>query len=215
MYFSSCNISESQESASLTVLKRGSALYWLHNDSLYTKGFYCSLYLFTHMLSLTREGPYLIMGNKGKCQTCSLNFASFFCTETQPSFVIRWWYPHSCWQWHDEDLSDSWIKDTKWKVMVILWYWTLYHFNTQRLQSSHLDWWYFLYCGNDFWQIYTDFFVKIWQVKVKLRVWWFYLLRIALFTTNTYQSQSYRHNRLDVQDFHPRCIKLTKYKCHW
>ena len=26
------------------------------------------------MLSLTREGPYLILGNKGKYQTCSLNF---------------------------------------------------------------------------------------------------------------------------------------------
>ena len=27
------------------------------------------MYKFTHMLSLTREGPYLILGNKGKCQT--------------------------------------------------------------------------------------------------------------------------------------------------
>ena len=26
--------------------KRSSALYWLHNDSLYAKGFYCSIYLF-------------------------------------------------------------------------------------------------------------------------------------------------------------------------
>ena len=29
------------------------------------------------MLSLTREGPYLILGNKGKYQPCGLNFASF------------------------------------------------------------------------------------------------------------------------------------------
>ena len=146
--------------------------------------------------------------------TCSLNFASFLCTGTHPSFVIRWWYHHSCCQWHKEDLSNSWIKDTRWKVMIILGYWTLHHFHTQTLQSLHLDWWYFIRCGNDFWQIYTDFWVQIWQVKVKLRVikscnWWFCLRRIALFTTNTYQSQSYGNNRLDVQDIHSRCIKLT------
>ena len=102
--------------------------------------------------------------------TCSFNFASFLCTETHPSFVIRWWYPHSCCQWHEEDLSDSWIKDTRWKVMVILGYWTLHHFHTQTQQSLHIDWWYFLRCGNDFWRIYTDFWAKIWQVKIKLRV---------------------------------------------
>ena len=63
----------------------------------------------------------------------------------------------------------SWIKDTKWKVMVILGYWTLHHFHTQTQQSLHIDRWYFLRCGNDFWRIYTDFWVKIWQVKIKLR----------------------------------------------
>ena len=67
------------------------------------------------MLSLTQEGPYLILGYKEKYQTCSLNFASFLCDETQPFFVIRW-----CCQWHEDDLSDSLIKDTRWKVMVIL-----------------------------------------------------------------------------------------------
>ena len=134
--------------------KRSSALYWLHNDALYTKGFYCNEYLFMWH-SLTREGPCLILGNKGKCQTCSLNFASFVCTETQPSFVIRWWYPHSHCQWYEADLSDSWIKDTRWKVLVILWYWTLHRFHTQMLQSLHLDWWYILHCGNDFRRIYT------------------------------------------------------------
>ena len=100
----------------------------------------------------------------------SLNFASFLCTETDRSFVIRWWYHHSCCQWHKEDLSNSWIKDTRWKVMIILGYWTLHHFHTQTLQSLHLDWWYFLRCGIDLWRIYTDFWVQIWQVKVKLRV---------------------------------------------
>ena len=89
-------------------------------------------------------------GLKSYLELCSLNFASFFYTETQPSFVIRRWYPHSYCQWHEEDLSDSWIKDTRWKVMVVLWCWTLHCFT---LQSLHLDWWYFLHCGNDFWQI--------------------------------------------------------------
>ena len=67
--------------------------------------------------------------------TRSFNFESFLCTETRLSFVIRWWYPHSCCQWHKEDLSDSWIKDTRWKVMVILGYWTLHHFHTQTQHS--------------------------------------------------------------------------------
>ena len=38
----------------------------------------------------------------------NLNFASFLYTET--SFVIQCWYPHLCCQWHEEGLSDSWIK---------------------------------------------------------------------------------------------------------
>ena len=80
------------------------------------------------------------------------------------------WYHHSCCQWHKEDLSNSWIKDTRWKVMIILGYWTLHHFHTQTLQSLHLDWWYFRRWGNDFWRIYTDFWVQIWQVNVKLWV---------------------------------------------
>ena len=45
-------------------------LYWLHHDSLYTKCFYCNIYLCmihnVHILCMTREGPYLILGNKGK-----------------------------------------------------------------------------------------------------------------------------------------------------
>ena len=111
----------------------------------------CKRFLLQHIfvyviIQETRKGP-----NKGKCQTCSLNFASFLCDETQQFFVIRWWYPHSCCQWHEEDLSDSLIKDTRWKVKVILWYWTLHHFHIQTLQSLQLDWWYFLHCGNYFW----------------------------------------------------------------
>ena len=122
----------------------------------------------SHICCLWLEKDPIWFG--GKRLTCSFNFASFLCTETRPSFVIRWWYPHSCCQWHKEDLSDSWIKDTRWKVMVILGYWTLHRFHTQTQQSLHTDWWYFLRCGNGFWRIYNDFWVKIWQVKIKLRV---------------------------------------------
>ena len=86
---------------------------------------------------------------------------------SSPVFSV-WGYPHSYCQWHKEDLSDSWIKDTRWKVMVILGYWTLHYFHTQTQQSLHIDWWYFLRYGNDFWRIYTDFWVKTWQVKINL-----------------------------------------------
>ena len=168
----------------------------------------------SHILSMTREGPYMIFGEKGKLVALTLH--RFLCTGTRPSFVIRWWYPHACCQWHKEDLSDSWIKDTRWKVMVIFGYWTLHHFHTQTQQSLHIDWWYFLRCGNDFWRIYTDFWVKIWQVKIKLRVLivatgGFVSVGYLYLQQNAYQSQSYRHDRLDVQDFPSRCIKLTKY----
>ena len=159
---------------------------------------------------MTWEGPYLIFENKGKHVAWTLH--RFYVLKLTHPFVIQWWYHHSyCCQWHKEDLSNSWIKDTRWKVMIILGYWTLHHFHTQTLQSLHLNWWYFLRCGNDFWQIYTDFWVQIWQVKVELRVLKVATDDLALFTTNTYQSHSYRHEWLDVQDIHSRCIKLTKY----
>ena len=125
------------------------------------------LILTTPWLSVYIWLPIWFLGTK---VNLSLNFASFLCNKIHPSFVIRWWYHHSCCQWHKEDLSNSWIKDTRWKVTIILGYWTLHHFHTQTLQSLHLDWWYFLRCGNDFWRIYADFWVQIWQVKVKLRV---------------------------------------------
>ena len=107
IYFSSCKIPENCISYSS---KWSSALYWLCNDSLYAKGSDCNIYLFmwkfTHMLSLTREGPYFILRNKGKCQTCSLNFASFSLQWNSTILFIRWWNPHSCCQWHEEDLSE-------------------------------------------------------------------------------------------------------------
>ena len=158
--------------------KQSYVLYWLHHDSLYTKGFYCNIYVYDRQcIIIMLIHTYVVYDSRRTLfdfweqrLTCSLNFVSFLCTETHPSFVIRWWYHHSCCQWHKEDLSNSWIKDTRWKVIIILGYWTLHHFHTQTLQSLHLDWWYFLRCGNDFWQIYTDFWVQIWQEKVKLRV---------------------------------------------
>ena len=71
--------------------KRSSALYLLHNDSLYAKGFlqHIFVYVIIHTyIVFDPSGPYLIFGNKGKYQTCSLNFASFLCDEIQPFFVI-------------------------------------------------------------------------------------------------------------------------------
>ena len=155
IYFSSCKIPVNQESASLMVTNKVMsytdytmtpcikkvfiATYiciWSTMYNHYANSHICCLWL--------EKDPIWFLRTK-------VNFASFLCTETHQSFVIRWWYHHSCCQWHKEDLSNSWIKDTRWKVMIILGYWTLHHFHTQTLQSLHLDWWYFLRCGNDFW----------------------------------------------------------------
>ena len=140
--FPHAKIPEKQESAHLLQFLILAAQW----PSVY-KRFYCNEDN-SHICFLWPErDSYLIWGNKGKCRTCSLNFASFLSLETQLSFVIRWWYPHTSCQWHEEDFSDSWIKYTRWKVMAILWYWTLHRFDTQTLQSLHLDWWYILHCG--------------------------------------------------------------------
>ena len=177
IYFSSCKIPENQESASLMVTNKVMpytdytmtpciqkvfiATYIFVND------WQCIIIMIIHTFVVYDSRRTLYDFGEKKV---NFNLTSFLCTETRPFFVIRWWYPHSCCQWHKEDLSDSWTKDTRWKVMVILGYWTLHNFHTQTQQSLHIDWWYFLRCGNDFWRIYTDFWVKIWQVKIKLRV---------------------------------------------
>ena len=122
IYFSSCQIPENQESASLMVTNKVmsytdytmtpcrqkvfSATYiciWSTMYNHYANSHICCLWLEKH--------PVSFLGTKG--------------TETHPSFVIRWWYMyhHSCCQWHKEDLSNSWIKDTRWTVMNILGYW--------------------------------------------------------------------------------------------
>ena len=120
------------------------------------------------MLSMTREGPYLIFGNKSKLIAWTLH--RFYVLKLTHPFL----YGNDTITHAANDIKriflNSWIKDTRWKVMIILGYWTLHHFRTQTLQSLHLDWWDLLRCGNDFWRIYTDLWVKIWQVNVKLRV---------------------------------------------
>ena len=177
IYFSSCKFPKNQESASLMVTKLCLILttpwlpvykrFLLQHIFVYDRQWIIIVLIHTYVVYDSRRTLFDFWEQR---LTFSLNFTSFLCTETHPSFVIRWWYHHSCCQWHKEDLSNSWIKDTRWKVMIILGYWTLHHFHTQTLQSLHLEWWYFLRCGNDFWQIYTDFLVQIWQVKVKLMV---------------------------------------------
>ena len=92
MYFSSCKIPENQESASLTVLNEVLPFSGYTMTPCMQKVFiaaYICLCDNSHiyMLSLTREGPYLIFGNKGK--NLQLKLASFFCNDTQPFFVIR------------------------------------------------------------------------------------------------------------------------------
>ena len=57
------------------------------------------------MLSLIPAGPFLILGDKGKYQTCSLNFAWVSALKLNHPLLYD---------------DDSWIKDTRWKVMVIL-----------------------------------------------------------------------------------------------
>ena len=178
IYFSSCKIPENQESTSLMVTNKVmSYTDYTMTPSIQKVFIATCICIWSTMYIIMLIHTYVVYDSRRTLfdfweqrWTCSLNFASFLCTETHPSFVIRWWYHHSCCQCHKEDLSNSWIKDTRWKVMIILGYWTLHHFHTQTLQSLHLDWWYLFRCGNGFWRIYTDFWVQIWQVKVNLRV---------------------------------------------
>ena len=82
MYFSSCKIPENQESLSLTVLNEVLPYTGYTMTPCMQKVFiaaYICLCDNSHIyiLSLTREGPYLILGNKGKYKTCSLNLHRF------------------------------------------------------------------------------------------------------------------------------------------
>ena len=113
------------------------------------------------MLSKTQEESIVsLCGAKVNVKLAACTLCSF-CTKTQPSFVKRRWYSHSCCQWHDEDPSDIWIIDTRWKVMVVLEYWTLRHFKTQTLQLLDQDWWYFLHRTITFCESSLNFGVKI------------------------------------------------------
>ena len=140
IYFSSYKIPETQKSASLMVTDKVMPYTDYTMTPCIQKVFIatyilvnywqCIIIMIIHTF-VVYDSRRPLYDFAEKRLTCSFNFASFLCTETRPSFVIRWWYPHSCCQWHKEDLSDSWNKDTRWKVMDILWYWTLHHFHTQ------------------------------------------------------------------------------------
>ena len=145
--------------------KRSSALYWLHNDSLYAKGFYCSMYLCdnSHICCLWPEkDPIWFWGTKEIIKLAAWILHRFSAMKLNHSL------------WYDDAANDMKI------TFLIVWSKILdgrSYFNiklctlhTQTIQTSQLDWQYFLHCGNDFWRIYTYFGVKIWPVKVKLRV---------------------------------------------
>ena len=175
MYFSSCKIPENLKSASLTVLNEVLPYTGYTMTLCMQKVFiatYICLYDNSHICCLWPEkDPTWFWGTKENIKLAAWTLHRFSAMKLNHSLSNDdRWYPNSCCQWHADDLSDSLIKDIRWKVMVILWYWTLHRFHTQTLQSSRLDWWYFLHWGNDFWLIYTDFGVKIWPVKVRLRV---------------------------------------------
>ena len=83
---------------------------WL-KAAVHRQGKSSIILIITHICLWPEKDPIWLWGIKGKCQTCSFEFDLFFCTETQPSFVIRWWYPHSCCQLHEDDLPVSpWSK---------------------------------------------------------------------------------------------------------
>ena len=119
------------------------------------------------MLSMTREGPYLIFGNKGKLVAWTLH----------RFYVLKLTHPLL----YDDDTITHAANDIK-RIFLIVeskildgrsWSYLdieLCTISTLKRYNLHLDWWYFLCCDNDFWRIYADFWVQIWQVKVKLRV---------------------------------------------
>ena len=165
IYFSSCKNPENQESASLMVTNKVIS-YTDHTmtpciQKVFIATYICiwstmyNHYAYSHICYLWLDkGPYLIFGNKGKFVAWTLH--RFYVLKLiHPLLYDDDTITHAV-----NDLSNSWIKDTRWKVMIILGYWTLHHFHTQTLLSLHLDWWYFLRCGNDFSRITLIFWSK-------------------------------------------------------
>ena len=116
----------------------------------------CKRFLLQHIfvyviIQETRKGPLFDFGEQRLMSNLQLELCIVSLRWNSTILCYTMMIPHSCCQWHEEDLSDSLIKDTRWKVKVILWYWTLHRFHIQTLQSLQLDWWYFLHCGNYFW----------------------------------------------------------------
>ena len=83
IYFSSCKIPENQESASLMVTNKVMP-YTDYTITLCIQNVFIATYIckwltmynhydYSHMLSMTREGPYMILGGKGKLVALTLH----------------------------------------------------------------------------------------------------------------------------------------------
>ena len=189
MYFSSCKIPENQESASLTILNKVLAYTGYTMTRCMQKVFiaaYIRLCDNSHICCLWPEkDPIWFVGGDIKLAAWTLQCFS--------AMILN----HSL-------LYDDAVNDMK-RTFLIVWSkildgrsWSNFNIHlctlhTQTIQSSQLDRWYFLQCGNDFWRIYTYFGVKLWPLKVKLRVlnscnWWFclHLQRIHIWVRVTH-----------------------------
>ena len=121
------------------------------------------------MLSMTREGPYLIFGNKGKLVAWTLH----------RFYVLKLTHPLL----YDDDTITHAANDMK-RIFLIVeskildgrsWSYLDIELSTistlkRYTHYTQIDDTSFVDLCNDFWRIYTDFWVQIWQVKVKLRV---------------------------------------------
>ena len=108
-------------------------------------------------MSLTREGPYLIMGNKGKCQTCSLDFVCFSALKlNHPLLYDDDTLTHAAYCMKMTFL-DQILDGRSWS------YFDIYLAPFQHLNATLITPRLVILfpCDNDFWQIYTDFLVKI------------------------------------------------------
>ena len=159
--------------------KQRYVLYWLHHDSLYTKGFYCNIYLYmidmynhyanSHICCLLLEkDPIWFLGTKVKLVAWTLH--RFYVLKlTHPLLYDDGTITHNA-----NDIKrifqivESKILDGR--SWSILGYWTLHHFHTQTLQSLFNRYDTSFIAAITFWRIYSDFWVQIWQVKVILRV---------------------------------------------
>ena len=168
MYFSSCKIPEYQESAYLTVLNKVLPYTGYIMTRCMQKGFIASYICLcdnSHICCLwpekdriwslgTTENIKCAAWTLHRFSAMTLNHSLLYedaANDMKRTFLIVW----------------SKILDGRSRPYFKI---ELYTLHTQTIQSSQLDWLYFFHCGNDFWRIYIDFGVKIWPVKVNLRV---------------------------------------------